>query len=110
MSPACPKKGTNASARTSHVIEKQETEEEDDETSSAAAVHVSVLSSYAGDRAGIKVQSLAKPGIAFETLVDTGSYVNLMRESVYKKYYVNKDLIKVNNDMKLKGVNAIQLL
>lgn len=79
ISPACPRKEASASARTSHVIERQESETESNIAStSTTIIHVSDLNSRTEDRACVKVQSLATSGTVLETLIDTGSYVSLI--------------------------------
>lgn len=60
--------------------------------------------SQAEDRPYIEVQS-SNANTTLETLIDTGSYVNLMRESIYKKHYSNKKLFHVSDNIKLQGVN-----
>jgi len=65
---------------------------------------VSEITTQAENRPCVEVQS-SNANTTLETLVDTGSYVNLMRESIYKKHYNNRKFIHVTDNIKLQGVN-----
>ncbi|XP_071571820.1 uncharacterized protein [Temnothorax nylanderi] len=106
-SPACPKRGINTGTRTSHVIESgTENVRSPLMDSTVSTVFVSDINTGNKDKSCIAVQSITIPNIKLEALIDTGSFVCLMRKSVYDKYYVGKELLKVSSDMQLKGVNS----
>ncbi|XP_071653044.1 uncharacterized protein, partial [Temnothorax longispinosus] len=103
ISPACPRRGTNMGTRTSHVIESG-TENVTDST-----VFVSDINTGNKDKSCIAVQSITIPNIRLKALIDTGSFVCLMRKSVYDQYYAGKELLKVSSDIQLKGVNDTEI-
>lgn len=72
--------------------------------SSAATIYVSEFPTKAEDCVCTEVISSFSNSV-INALIDTGSYVNLMRESMLKKLYGLKALNTINQNVKIKGVN-----
>ncbi|XP_076385878.1 uncharacterized protein LOC143264115 [Megachile rotundata] len=57
----------------------------------------------------INVYSLGNMSKPLRTLVDTGSPVSLVRKSVYTKHFADSKLLRVRDDLNLKGINNSSL-
>jgi len=53
---------------------------------------------------------LHNKNVAIPALVDTGSPVNLIKKSIHKKFFCNRDLFKVKKGNSYKGINESPLL
>ncbi|RLU21486.1 hypothetical protein DMN91_005859 [Ooceraea biroi] len=107
ISPKCPKRGMATAAATSNLIEqKEESTEEKTETLTAATLHIEKTVTNKMDRPCIGVSSLNNSNVKLEALVDTGSPVSLIKNSVFKKYFHNKELFRVKDTINLQGVNG----
>ena len=93
------------------MIDQQESEREKEDqaqasasASSAATIYVSEFPTKAEDRVCTEVISSFSNSV-INALIDTGSYVNLIRELMFKKLYGLKALNTVNRNEKIQAVN-----
>lgn len=86
ISTAC---ASRMSRNASHVI-VQESATEGNSVSSGS-LDVNALNFAVKDEACVKIQSISNPHVSLKALIDTGSSVSLIRNSIYKRFFPNKE-------------------
>nr|XP_012147359.1 PREDICTED: uncharacterized protein LOC105663389 [Megachile rotundata] len=106
LSTGCPKKRSGAGPSLNHVAESSLEDTVEAATgSSSIAVVTRSFNLQGKETPFITVYSLGKADKSFCTLVDTGSPVNLVKRSVYTVFLQNNKLLRVRDNLNLKGVN-----
>lgn len=105
ISSACPRKGVGMGATSSNMVEQGEEAAEAGVSTNVATLRINGRNETPTDKACVRVRPLHNKAVSLEALIDTGSHVSLVRESTYRKHYSHKELFKVKNSMKLKGIN-----
>lgn len=57
------------------------------------------------EKSCVVIRSINNKNVVFNALIDTDRPVNLIKQSVYRKYYGDRDLFRVKKNTQLKGVN-----
>lgn len=68
-------------------------------------IHLSIKYLCSQKRRCIKITSADDSRVRIEVLVDMGSPVNLIKESIIAKYYKDRKLFKVKENLNLRGIN-----
>ncbi|KMQ86687.1 retroelement polyprotein, partial [Lasius niger] len=111
LSPMCPKKETSRVSTLNHVEQQEEnsssvgltTPEED-------TLQIGQIRSDNGAKSCINIFRLSNNNIKICALMDTGSPVNLIKKSVYEKFFNSRELFKVKKEVSYKGINESPVL
>jgi len=68
-------------------------------------LNINALNFAAKDDACVRIQSISNLHVSLKALIDTGSPVSLIRNSIYKRFFPNKERFKIVNNINLKDVN-----
>lgn len=106
LSTTCPKKEANRGLTLGH-LDEQEADTPSGSTSSAEedTTQIGQIRSDDGAKSCININRLNNQNVKIRALVDTGSPVNLIKKSIYKKFFGNRELLKVKKETGYKGIN-----
>lgn len=105
MSSSCPKRASNRETSLNLVRHGIE-ETKSTPTAVQGAVPTNNICMVAKGNSCIPVRRVSNAYNVIFALIDTGSSVNLIKESAYHKFYKNTTLLRVRDDTNLRGVNG----
>jgi hypothetical protein len=105
---ACPKRKGESGSTLNHLVQESSEptlEETEALTAAEAGLAADSVCLIQNVTPYISVSSLENRNRIFCALVDTGSPVNLIRKSIYNKYFISNKLLQVEKNFTLKGIN-----